>query len=973
MIEDTSDYISKKVVDGVSNVGGYISDGVQSISKTVSNAFVPQESGDRSTAPAQAPENKLHSEAINGLVSSTTKFIAETTDSVSRNVSGAVANAIHNDMQRQAREAANMTANLQTVDRVNWEAEKRTTSDMFATPNKIDRNSNPVAAESGPYIPKETRPFDYSEIKAAAAAVAFDKPTLSQIISAGAAQPAALAGDSALRGAVTDIVKGGAVVPKTETSNLSNILSNNNPFKSDYKAEPIGANLAPKADATPNHIPDAISKISETPGKAFSDILNRAASEQPANIKPGDLPQINKNEPGRSEMPNAIPAPGKIEAPVAPLPQKPDVSVPNVAPRLETPSPAPATVKVEQPSAPAPGRGDVPAPAPVKVDTPVARTDVPTGGSKTDAPAGTAPGSGTTGGGKIDSVNPGTGKIDGAARIETPSTIPGRTTDGTPAPGGKIELPGIKIDGIKIDGTGVRSDLPSLPGLQQKFDFAGPKNDNTIPVANKVDGNIVAINPMTGRPEIQPLKFDANKVDTQAIVNKIDARIQQTQTEAGKVLQGRVEAQSNIPQLKIDVQSTRVAQTNDAVVRAARNEDVAAGRVQTNQTQLDGKGAVINAGNRVADGVRDGIRAEGNRADGIRAEGNIAGNRAINAGGRGEAQVGQPGVKAIGGRGEAIDGKAVVSDKAIRQISGGRYLTGVEIGMLIAAVGIAKARNDARTQAQKGDATVAGKEFNTCKGFLTEKASRINELTMNVRRFPGKEITVSAMLAITGAAGKQADAATGMRSLDYNVRIERTVGTPAGKTRKEDLIAAALFQNSDNDMEATAEAKKEEEPKQQQNLDTQMLGFLPSAALWRSRRRQEMEEEQNDDDRVSDAVSDDTSNTGITGFRRVIRVKANDTLFSIAEKEFQDANLAWLIADINFDRTTQHEMDGKRVVEVIKGQELQLPLESEIAEFYNRRAAYADPDNLITIVVENEINRDRLNEDLKDILGLARR
>ncbi len=580
---------------------------------------------------------------------------------------------------------------------------------------------------------------------------------------------------------------------------------------------------------------------------------------------------------------------------------------------------------------------------------------------------------------------------DNVAKVSADSSLKGSTI-----PGAKVE-PGTHTEAAKLEAVRVG---------EQKNQTGAVKDAGTNSTIGKSEtaANSIAIKLDPSKGELSTkgdhaaIKLDAGVAVKSAMLNssemhsavqnsisKLDARtLPSTNNDAAKViLQGKVENQTSITGARDngarDIQTNKSAQAEVSTTRsiaqsnlsAKAEEHIVAGKNQS--SQLEGKVNTSNinniAGTRNAEVAAAGGRAQANIAQGKEISG---GNRA-DLNGRSDATVGQKG-STIGNA--AILGGKVAGDAAVGvkgagraiRAEGGRYLTGVEIGLLIAAVGIAKARNDARN-AKPGEG--AAKEFSTHKGFLTERGSRITELTANVRRFPGKEITLSAMLAITGAAGKQSEQANGManRSMDFNIRIERSIGATGGKTSKEDLVAAALFQQKEADPPAELTDKKKPE-EEDSKLDTQLLGLLPSAALLRGRKN-EAEETDESDDITAASDSLDLGNTA-SAYRRVVKIKAEETLVSIAEKEFSDANIAWLIADINFDQTTQHEIDGKRVVEVIKGQDLQLPLESEIAEFYNRRDGFVDPDNLVTIIVENEINRDKLDKDLKDILGLAR-
>lgn len=587
-----------------------------------------------------------------------------------------------------------------------------------------------------------------------------------------------------------------------------------------------------------------------------------------------------------------------------------------------------------------------------------------------------------------------------------------------PETAAKTEVPGHSDSAGKlIADTKGSGDQKSVAMTSKDAAAGGKVEQGTANIAGKLDAAKVELS-VKGDPSA--IKLDATAASKAAMANgselhaavqnsisKLDGKpLPGTVSETAKVvLQGKVESQvptttgaretaagskdiaSGLKDNSVGAKdiaagkniATEIGTTRSTIQNALTNkidDHLAAGKNQL--TQLDGKNIANLSGNRnAADSILAGAKTQAsimntagkelgatNRADingrndaSAAQKGSIIGNAAI-VGGRAIGNVnGAAGDSALGAKGAA---------RAIRS-EGGRYLTGVEIGLLIAAVGIAKARNDARA-AKPGEA--GAKEFNTHKGFLTEKGSRITELTANVRRFPGKEITLSAMLAITGAAGKQNDQTQGIigRSLDFNVRIERSIGNQPAKTSKEDLIAAALFQQKESDPPAEVTDKKKQE--EDDNLDTQLLGLLPSPALFRGRRK-ESEQTEEKEDIVNTDDTLDLTNTP-SAYRRVVKIKSEESLVSIAEREFDDASLAWLIADINFEQTTQHEVEGKRVVEVVKGQDIHLPLESEIAEFYNRRDGHVDPDNLVTIVVENEINRDKLDNDLKDILGLAR-
>ncbi|MBX9686016.1 MAG: hypothetical protein K2X27_04890, partial [Candidatus Obscuribacterales bacterium] len=98
-------------------------------------------------------------------------------------------------------------------------------------------------------------------------------------------------------------------------------------------------------------------------------------------------------------------------------------------------------------------------------------------------------------------------------------------------------------------------------------------------------------------------------------------------------------------------------------------------------------------------------------------------------------------------------------------------------------------------------------------------------------------------------------------------------------------------------------------------------------------------------------------------------VSPTDNLVEIAEKFFNDSSLAWLIADINVGRITEHLEDGKRIIELRSRQEIELPLASEIKEFLLRKNKEAKAENMVTIVSVSEIDRELLDSFLSNVVG----
>lgn len=90
-----------------------------------------------------------------------------------------------------------------------------------------------------------------------------------------------------------------------------------------------------------------------------------------------------------------------------------------------------------------------------------------------------------------------------------------------------------------------------------------------------------------------------------------------------------------------------------------------------------------------------------------------------------------------------------------------------------------------------------------------------------------------------------------------------------------------------------------------------------------------------------------------------------ETFVSIAESLpclFCDGRYGWLIADINLPRIKESFVDGKRIVEVRSRQLIEIPCMADIVAFNRNRKEEQKPENLITVVIENQVDREMLNE-----------
>jgi hypothetical protein len=128
-------------------------------------------------------------------------------------------------------------------------------------------------------------------------------------------------------------------------------------------------------------------------------------------------------------------------------------------------------------------------------------------------------------------------------------------------------------------------------------------------------------------------------------------------------------------------------------------------------------------------------------------------------------------------------------------------------------------------------------------------------------------------------------------------------------------------------------------------------------------------------DRLDDAgeiSADDNANKALT-YKALTRptwlVRPGEDLVKLAEHLFHEAELGWLIADLNIGTTKESYLDGKRIVELKTRQKIDLPVWQDIVEFHKRNNDNAKPENLITIVTEAAVDTELMNATLGLAMG----
>lgn len=102
-----------------------------------------------------------------------------------------------------------------------------------------------------------------------------------------------------------------------------------------------------------------------------------------------------------------------------------------------------------------------------------------------------------------------------------------------------------------------------------------------------------------------------------------------------------------------------------------------------------------------------------------------------------------------------------------------------------------------------------------------------------------------------------------------------------------------------------------------------------------------------------------------SSYRPLWLVTKKDSLSLLAEQIYQDPDVGWLIADMNIRRVRETWMNGKRIIELQSRQQLELPIQEDIDLFKAHKAKEACGENLITIVVENQLDKELVNSQLQ--------
>lgn len=102
--------------------------------------------------------------------------------------------------------------------------------------------------------------------------------------------------------------------------------------------------------------------------------------------------------------------------------------------------------------------------------------------------------------------------------------------------------------------------------------------------------------------------------------------------------------------------------------------------------------------------------------------------------------------------------------------------------------------------------------------------------------------------------------------------------------------------------------------------------------------------------------------------RPTVLMTLSDTFVSLGEQHFFDGLLSWLIVDLNKNRVTEFWKGATKVVAIANGELVELPVWEDIVEFYQNKPKQAKPDNLLTVVLKRNLDRELIEAALADVV-----
>lgn len=103
----------------------------------------------------------------------------------------------------------------------------------------------------------------------------------------------------------------------------------------------------------------------------------------------------------------------------------------------------------------------------------------------------------------------------------------------------------------------------------------------------------------------------------------------------------------------------------------------------------------------------------------------------------------------------------------------------------------------------------------------------------------------------------------------------------------------------------------------------------------------------------------------LSNYRPLWLVCENDSLTTLAEQIYQDPDVGWLIADMNSARVRESWINQKRIIQMQSRQQIELPIQEDIDLFKQNKTQEHCAENLITVVIQNQLDKAHLNNQLQ--------
>jgi hypothetical protein len=260
----------------------------------------------------------------------------------------------------------------------------------------------------------------------------------------------------------------------------------------------------------------------------------------------------------------------------------------------------------------------------------------------------------------------------------------------------------------------------------------------------------------------------------------------------------------------------------------------------------------------------------------------------------------------------------------------------------------------------------------------TQRNDTIRTLHPDRRELTGAEIAIAAMMVSAAIARRRPEDAGRTDKQPAQQPELRTGEKPTVKDETQPTSVVSLDQATTLEPEIKSDADKQEldhslqtnaaemepEVKGEQDAPAESAVVIPLPTL--------LLEDSVDEERemTEEVAKDPDAGSKQTLFKRpTYMIQDGDSLVSIAEANYHDPKVGWLIADMNEAQISQTYEGSKRIVEIRGRCELEMPVWEDLVAFYNEDRSEAEPDDLITIVSSSAIDHELVESTLAVLLG----